>query len=354
MGLECDMEESQEELLMETPSVGRVTSRRRTWTLVLGAVAMCGCVALWHDPNALAKVRGGAFLGLEEAEEIDALADCGDLPFVKLEEVISSNLGKQGPDKDAPEGIIYRATATNTGSDVKNLEIHVHSLKNFSVADDDEAGYDASYVPAFKTGDYVNGIHGKFACINIKQNNTLKVRAHAYDADKKEDISLPHAAISFFDLDTGYDNNHSVEHVAVAGYSAYYLSNETQIKVSHDHDKGVTAFTASKEGTGADNPKDPIELTPEQKDRAVTLELTDVKSVDFEIGASAGRTGRVFSFVFRPSMLCAKTKIHKHLYPASGSRAPIVPVKTNSGAVTGFPSVLVMLGLVSLLAQSFM
>jgi len=268
--------------------------------------------------------------------------------------VISSNLGKQGPDKDAPEGIIYRATATNTGSDVKNLEIHVHSLKNFSVAADDEDSYDSAYDPAFKTGSYVNGIHGKFACINIKQNKSLKVRAHAYDADKKEDILLPHAAISFFDLDTGYDNNHSVEHVSVAGYSAYYLSNETQITVSHDHDNGITAFTATKEGTGADNPTDPIELTREQKDRAVTLELTAVKHVDFEIGASAGRTGRVFSFVFRPSMLCAKTKIHKHLYPATGTKAPIVPVKTNSGAVTGFPSVLVMLGLVSLLAQSFM
>merc|ERR1712232_190841 len=154
--------------------------------------------------------------------------------------------------------------------DVPNLEIHVHSVLSFENASGD-GDYDHNYRPAFTSGIYVNGIQGKFAIINMKQGSTLKVRAHAYDADKNQSIHLPHAALSFFDLDTGAENVKSVEHVSIGrGYSAYWLSNETEVNVTHKD--GLTVFTATKEGNGKDNPSDPVQLTELQKDRAITIE----------------------------------------------------------------------------------
>lgn len=345
MGLESDMELSQDELLLIPETAERTTPRRRTFTVVAGLIMMCGAISFWHNPNMLAKANMGFFLGLESEATVET--DCGDLPFVKLEKVVTSNLGKQGPNTSAEEGIIYQASAHHTGTDVDNLEIHVHSLKAF-----DNESYDDDYEPAFTHGTYVNGIHGNFACVNVKQGKSVKLRAHAYDADKKKDIAVPHGALSFFDLDTGKDNVLSVEHVKVSGYTHYFVSNETEINVTQEGD--FTVFTATKEGTGDDNPTNPIELTPEQKDRAVTIEFAGKSHFDFEVGASAGHTSRVFCFVFRPSLLCAKTAINKVLFPATGDGAPIIPVQGQSGAFTALPSLFLTFGIASVFIQAFM
>jgi len=337
--LERDMEDSDEELLLDSSQEGTQPSfRRRVWGVAGSILAMCAVVGLWHTQANLVQVKSDKLVQLVTKEEIVADRDCEDLPFINITKVISSNLGKQGPDKDEPEGIIYEAHAINTGADTHKLQIHVHSLKNFDV-EESNTSYDASYTPAFKTGKFVNGVEGKFAIINIQQNTSLKLRLHAYDADAKEDVELPHGAISFFDLDTGKDNNHSVEHVKIDHFAAYYLSNETEITDSREGD--FATFRATKEGTGADNPSNPMQLTKLQKDRAVTIEFENVKFFNFEIGASAGATGRLFSFVLRPSMLCARTKVHKHFYPPTGENAVIVPVETDndkkSSAFRGAP-----------------
>lgn len=271
---------------------------------------------------------------------------CGDLPFVKLTEVVSSNLGNRGPDS-GPEGIIYKAKAYHTGfeHDINDLEIHVHSLSKFqNNHSNEEAAYDEQYRPAFTTGEYVNGMHGRFAAISVKQNESVKVMVHAYDAIKKVDIPLPHSAISFFDLDTGADNNHSVEHVKVRAYKNYFVTNATEVNITEVD--GFTVFTATREGTGADNPADPTELTELQKNRAITVEYLNTDKIEFEVGASPGKTGRVFSWVFRPSLLCAKTKMPDgSLVAAKGQGAPIVPVQHSGSPVNEVPVVAMILGL---------
>jgi len=352
IGLESELEQSQssgEELLLEAPmNDGRKISRRRAVGLVVGLVALCGFVALWHNPTILSKVNSGGVVGLSENTPKMSKTCHDDMPFVMIDKVASSNLGKQGPDKDAEEGIIYDVTSHNLGDELqgKKLQVHIHSLKEMAV-DEDKTEYDDKYEPAFKKGSFVNGVHGKFGCINIKQGTSLKLRAHVYDVEKEEDIELPHALISFFDIDAGKQSNHSVEFVTVGGYSAYYLSNETEL--DHTTEGDFVTFTATKEGTGDDNPKDPMELTKEQKDKAVTVEFENIKHFDFEIGASKGFTARVFSFVFRPSMICALTEYKKHLYPAKGKNAPIQPEKTRSGAHSVTASLMLMLGIISML-----
>merc|ERR1712083_552891 len=100
---------------------------------------------------------------------------------------------------------------------------------------------------------------------------------------------------------------HSKEHVTVCNYKEYYLTNSTEIETTKDDD--CATFTASKSGNGTDNPDDPLALTKLQKNRAVTLMFEDTSAFNVEIGATAGELGRVFSFVLRPSLLCAGTKM---------------------------------------------
>merc|ERR1712039_79150 len=142
---------------------------------------------------------------------------------------------------------------------------------------------------------------------------------------------------------------HSVEHVEICDYHAYYLTDETEVSTKKDNATNCMVYTATKAGNGSDNPTDPLALTPLQKNRAVTVRFEDKSSFDFEIGASKGSHGRVFSFVLRPSLLCAKTKMPDGaLMPAKGKQAPVEPVehKHDSGAYHQLPSVLMILSIV--------
>jgi len=366
---ECDMESSHEELLDASPPAHSGLARRHTFTLVAGVLMMCGAISLWHNPNLVAQVKGHLFIGFDEEVAAASEEGCESLPFVKLTNVVTSNLGNKGPDINAEEGIIYNATAHHTGANVSHLQIHIHSVPGpFG-----DMEFDEKYEPAFTHGQYVNGIFGKFGIINVKQGQSVMLRAHAYDADTGKDIPLPHSAISFFDLDTGADNNHSVEHVKITGrhpwgspivkppFKAYYVSNETEVDVTKSDN--FTVFTATTEGTGEDNPSDPTELTVQQKNRAVTVVFEDTDSFLFEVGASPGKTGRVFSFVFRPSLLCAKTKLADGtLVGAKDTGAPVVPVSCPFGeeedvkgaAFKDLPSVVLMLSFLSAVMSSFL
>jgi len=329
------------------------------------------------SPAGESPMRETAQCEVTDDEDAGRDASCNGLPFVHLTELVSSNLGKAGPDKDAEEGIIYKATAHHTGLDIENLQIHVHSLKNFGDTDD-ERTFDDNYKPAFTKGKYINGINGHFGVITVKANESLKVRVHAYDADKEEDVEMPHGAISFFDLDTGKkvpkDGEKqlvAVEHVEICEYHSYFLTNETQVKAVKGHNDECMKFSATSYGSGSDNPSNPLELTREQKDKAVTIKFENRKTFDFEIGASEGcdpkkkegecdgGEGRVFSFVLRPSLLCAKTKMPDGaLLPAKGKTAPVEPEEVvrkpeprpnlkKSDAYHQLPSVVLILGIVS-------
>merc|ERR1712039_607266 len=87
--------------------------------------------------------------------------------------------------------------------------------------------------------------------------------------------------------------------------------------------KNDVTFTATKEGTGDDNPSDPLDLTEVQENKAVTVTFADKADINFEVGATAGRRPRVFSFIFRPSLLCAqKVPVKEVRRPTSGGGKP--------------------------------
>merc|ERR1712137_18519 len=126
----------------------------------------------------------------------------------------------------------------------------------------------------------------------------------------KKSIVFPMGLVTFFDIDCGPNSS---EHVSMEGYKSYYTTKDTELKVTHDKDTRFTTFTGSTLGTGKDNPTEPFDLTTQQQNRAVTFEFPPLSEFDFEIGASAGHTGRVFSFAFRQSLTCDNADV-KRMY----------------------------------------
>jgi len=95
--------------------------------------------------------------------------------------------------------------------------------------------------------------------------------------------------------------------VKLKGHHQYFLTENSQIKVGKGDD-GYVTFNATRPGTASDNPKNPLELSIEQKDKAVTIKYTDVHMFDVEFGAAGeNHQHRWFNFVLRPSLLCART-----------------------------------------------
>merc|ERR1711879_1041765 len=120
-----------------------------------------------------------------------------------------------------------------------------------------------------------------------------------YDGDTHELLTLPYFSITFFDLDMA-EKGQSKEYVIAQNFSHYYVANDTQVKVTEED--GTTKFSASKTGTGKDNPTESEALEPIAKSKGVTLQYLGHSSVDFTIGAEDGDSLRGFLFTLRPSL----------------------------------------------------
>mmetsp|Transcript_45865 Transcript_45865/g.105919 ORF Transcript_45865/g.105919 Transcript_45865/m.105919 type:complete len:339 (-) Transcript_45865:177-1193(-) len=206
-----------------------------------------------------------------------------------------------------------------------DVEVHLHVVSGSEFTHSEEEGLElpATYEPAWPSE---NGMHGNFAVVNVKPGTNVTLQVHGYDPATSENIRLPKAALTFFDLDAGKGGNRSIEYIKMEHYKAYFLTNATEIQVSHE--EGSTTFRASKEGSGDDNPDDPLALTVLQKNRAVSFEFENEEGAIFQLGASLGETARVFSFVMRPALRCASTVLEDGtVLPANATDAPVTIVR---------------------------
>jgi hypothetical protein len=198
--------------------------------------------------------------------------------------------------------------------------VAIHATSPYDTSDEKRV---KGYVP-------FNGLNGKFMSIGLKPGTNLSFTIGAYnpESETNESITLPFFSITFFDLDEG-KNHQSSEYVLAKDFEHYYVEEDTEVNVTKMED-GVTRFGATKEGTGADNPKESEALAPLMKNKAVTLSYLNHGPAEFTIGAEAGDTFRGFSFVLRPSLVCAKTKINgkEEDHGAPGIRPPLMDGST--------------------------
>lgn len=305
---------------------------KRFAVVVLAVTALVATVLFCHGFSAvstLASEHDKVFIALQEVNqsegnetgtdtdtEIPDVPDaregylympCEKLVEVKEPELLESNLGGHGPDDDKKEGIRYKTSAVlqtgegNTSNTTTvNVGVEINALTNYSAgAEYQENGHNA-----------FNGIHGRFLSILMKSDTHMDISIEATNLDTGLPLTLPYFAITFFDLDEGSDGN-SKEYVQGADINHYYIFEDSEVKAKSQSD-GSKKFSASKPGTGHDNPKNPCELTIPQKKKGVTLQYLNTSGVFLTLGVDGTAPTHIhrgFTFTLRPSLLCARTKL---------------------------------------------
>jgi len=214
---------------------------------------------------------------------------CADHPMIKLTKVVHNNLGGKGPDT-GPEGLVYEAENVVPGKTPEPLLLVINA-SNSDIDTDPNA----------------NGFHGKYARIAAKGGTHIDTTFELLKKETREPAIIRELDITFFDLDT-HSTGNALEYVQLDGFQQYFLTKNTQVEHKEGSD-GYTSFRATKAGGSNDNPTDPLLLTVEQKDKAVTIRYIDAHTFHVKFGAEgANHQHRWFNFVFRPSLLCAKTQ----------------------------------------------
>jgi len=266
------------------------SAARRSWAPKRGLMAALGLAVV----GALLLGLGGRAPGpapltgsAGAATELVADSDpCDKYEFIKLLDVLHSNLGGHGPDSGA-EGLVFKASDRVPGQPEVDLIITVNAS--------------ASYKRAHTKS---NGINGAYGCITVAPGNEADFTFHIFNAKTMKPKEVAKQDFTFFDLDQGASDDNQ-EYVKVYDAAKSWLTENTEVVKK---DKGDSLeFWSSKHGTGHDNPADPTALTVQQKNKAVTVEFVNFDELKFTFGATAGTGVRYFLFVARPSLRCAQT-----------------------------------------------
>lgn len=213
---------------------------------------------------------------------------CDGRPQIKLLKTLHSNLGNKGPDM-GDEGMVYEGVNIHPGDPNQDVLVVVNATNEID--------------------SHHNGLWGKYAGIAAYGGTELHATFRILDKTTRNPVKVRELDITFFDLDR-HGEGQEVEYIKVKKPDQYFLTEDPLVSVT-EGDDGYVMFKATKNGDSKDNPADPLLLTVEQKNKAVTIRYTDLDKFEVEMGSEghvgSGRPYRGFIFVFRPSLLCAKT-----------------------------------------------
>jgi len=147
-----------------------------------------------------------------------------------------------------------------------------------------------------------NGVHGHYGQINVQTGSFVDLDFTLVSSQSGDPVELDSFFFSIFDVDMG-KNGEAGEVVSIGGFEQYFVSEETELQISEAGD-GRTNFSATTYGVGGDNPKDPLNLTAVQSNRAVTFlfKKTSKFAVTFNVGSANFPHGRHFLFAGRSSV----------------------------------------------------
>jgi hypothetical protein len=214
-----------------------------------------------------------------------------DFTHLSTRRLIRNNLGNQGPVRSSEEGMVFQGTNIDPGHEDQDVDLHINALSDFRPAwrNPNDLGFSG------------NGHH--FMRVNLRAGEEVRLRLSAMRPGTNDSMTLRRATFTFFDLDT-HPSGHNVEYVKAAGSTGTITYEGTELVESDEADEKT--FTASRPGNGGDNPTDPLDLTEQQLQRAVTFIFEPFMEATITLGSSGGQFhGRKFDFVGRPSLQCA-------------------------------------------------
>lgn len=215
--------------------------------------------------------------------ECDPTSECTNDLQLNLVQPTHSNLGGLGPDSGRAS-LVYGNVVTFEG---RSLDLVV------KVAD-------GSYA-ATKPGK--NGVtdSGLLGVIGVKAGSAVNLEFKIVDSDTGEAVALPALALTFLDLDTGKKGK-GVESVEVCGADSALVSEGSELGQMVSN--GCTKFTATTEGSAADNPPSVTDLSPEHVRRVATYAFRNLDTFEVKLEVAKGWGQRLFLFAFHPGIAC--------------------------------------------------
>lgn len=215
--------------------------------------------------------------------------------YIDLATLVQNNLGNMGPSPGDPVikfKNVGRVGNTNVSLVIKNL---------------------TEYLPAGQSGSAPNGRSstGKFGFVNMKCGTQSLLKFSFLNAETDEPVKIKQMHFTYFDLDAG-NRGEVVEYLgAVTNFSASNLYTETEVTETKEACNN-TFWKASTPGTGKDNPSDPLNLTPDQEKRTVTITYDNISSVMLIFGMTTRNdgscgNGRNFMYAFENNKTSSPT-----------------------------------------------
>jgi hypothetical protein len=274
-------------------SVRTVPLHKRKGTLRPGLLAAAGIAVV----GAVLLLSGGGkpLLKKANAKAATVLSNsgedpCKDFTHLKMEKLVRNNLGRKGPVMAAQEGMVFKGVNIDPGHGGEHVDLHINALTDFEPAWRNKLGFSGG------------GHH--FMTVNLKPGREVTLKIAAMRPGTNEPKTLRKATFTFFDLDS-HGSGDNQEFVKASGSTGTITYEGTELVESVDegHEK---VFRASQPGTGEDNPTDPLHLTEQQLQRAVTFIYEPFTEAVVTLGSTSGsHHGRKFDFVGRPSLQCA-------------------------------------------------
>jgi hypothetical protein len=212
-----------------------------------------------------------------------------------IAQLVHSNLGNQGPDFDAPEGIRF-ALIADIG-DGHYVDLEIHALTPYE---------------AFNSAQ--NGLNGKFGQVNLRAGTDVTLEFVFLEPGTNTRVNMNWFHFSIFDLDEArHGRNKETMEINNRYFLTHYLTESSEVHVYphfagednlHAANDGNIQYMSSTKGTGRDNPTDPMVLDQQQKDRSVAFLMHDIDSfvTKFAIGAPR-RGGRNINFAGAASVI---------------------------------------------------
>jgi len=231
---------------------------------------------------------------------------CDDLDGLYIERVIHNNLGGQGPDHGGEESLILAANHSENGTTVQEVAYKITAMSKYT------AGW--THMNGLS-----HGLVGKYGQVTLRAGTSVTLKIQSVDLRTQQVIHQPSAVFTFFDLDEG-TNHSSSEYITVrgpgqpGGFTSVETTATTEVRNTTSPD-GTVTYRATTLGTFDDNPVDPLLLTEQQRNRAVTFRFQNVDEITVVIGAAPSprdpMNWRCFSFVGHPVLKCA-VRLQKH------------------------------------------
>jgi len=134
----------------------------------------------------------------------------------------------------------------------------------------------ALYATAFNS---FNNVWPPFGYLTMNIDSQMDMKFSFVKTRTMIPLVLPKFYFSFFDLDAADVTMGAAESVSIGGFESYLVPADSELAVS-TNSRGQTTFAATKVGSSADNPTDPMKLAVHQENRAVTLKF--VNTAEFE------------------------------------------------------------------------